>query len=54
MIILNDVCPKPKKLCKTYKLYNAIFIKKEEHRKNIRNQNFKLLNYKHLLTEKKP
>jgi hypothetical protein len=54
MIFLNDICLKPKKLCKTYKLYNAKQIFFKEHRKKIRNQNFKHLNYKHLLTEKKP
>jgi hypothetical protein len=46
----SDICPKPKKL---YKLYNAkqFFFK---HRKKNLNQNLKLLNYKDLLTEKKP
>ncbi len=38
-------CPQPKKLCKTF------FFK--EHRKKIRNQILKLLNYKHLLTKTK-
>ncbi len=50
---LSDICLKPKKLCKTYKLCTAKPILFKEHRKKIRNQNLKLLNYKHLLTEKK-
>jgi hypothetical protein len=52
---LSDICPKPKKLYKVYKLYNA---KQKNLKKNIRkqfrNQFLKLLNYKDLLTEKKP
>ncbi len=48
----SDICPKPKKLYKIYKLYNAkqeFFLK---HKKKIRNKILKLLNYKYLLTEK--
>ncbi len=44
---------KPKKKYKVYKLYNAkSFLQKP--RKKIRNQISKLLNYKDLLTKKKP
>jgi hypothetical protein len=50
----NDICPKPKKLYKRYKLYNAKQIFFFKHRKKILNQIFKLLNYKDLLTKKKP
>jgi hypothetical protein len=48
------ICLKPNKLCKAHKLYNAKQIFFKEHREKIRNQIRKLLNYKHLLTEKKP
>jgi hypothetical protein len=37
----NDICPKPKKLCKTYKLYNAKQIFFQEHKKKIKKPNFK-------------
>jgi hypothetical protein len=50
---LSDICPRPKKLCKTYKLYNAKRIFFKEHRKKSRNQILKLLNYKHLLIKNK-
>ncbi len=50
---LSDICPKPNKLCKAYKLYNAKQLFFKEHRKKFRNQILKLLNYKHLLIEKK-
>jgi len=50
---LNDICPRPKKLCKTYKLYNAKQIFFKEHRKKSKNQILKLLNYKHLLIKNK-
>jgi hypothetical protein len=46
----SDICPKPKKLYKIYKLYDAEL---KKHRENFRNQNLKLLNYKHLLTKTK-
>jgi hypothetical protein len=49
----NDIRPKPKKLFKLYKLYNAKQKNLKEHRKKIRNQTLKLLNYKYLLVEKK-
>jgi hypothetical protein len=44
--------PSTQKKYKLYKLYNAkqFFLK---HRKKIKNQNFKLLNYKYLLIERK-
>ncbi len=48
-----DICPKPKKLYKLYKLYNAKQINLKEHRKKFRNQILKLLNYKYLLTKRK-
>jgi hypothetical protein len=46
----NDICPKPKKL---YKLYNVKQENLNEHRKKIRKQILKLLNYKYLLIERK-
>ncbi len=49
----NDICPKPKKLYKVYKVYNAKQIFFLKPRKKFRNQILKLLNYKDLLTEKK-
>jgi hypothetical protein len=49
----NDICHKPKKLYKLYKLYNAKQTNLKEHRKQFRNQNLKVLNYKYLLTKKK-
>jgi len=48
-----DICPKPKKLYKLYKLYNAKQTNLKEHRKKFKNQNLKVLNYKYLLTERK-
>jgi hypothetical protein len=48
----NDICPKPKKLYKLYKLCNAKQTNLKEHRKKFRNKNFKVFNYKHLLTER--
>ncbi len=48
---ISDICLKPKKL---YKLYNVKQKNLKKHRKKFRNQNLKLLNYKDLLTEKKP
>jgi hypothetical protein len=45
--IPNGICPKPKKIYKLYKLYNAKFKFFKEHRKKIRNQNLKVLNYKY-------
>ncbi len=50
---LSDICPKPKKLYKLYKSYNAKYFFLKEHRKKIKNQNSKVLNYKYLLTERK-
>jgi hypothetical protein len=50
----NDISFKPKKLYKVYKLYNAKQKNLKEHRKKFRNKILKLLNYKHLLTKKKP
>jgi hypothetical protein len=49
----SDICPKPKKLYKLYKSYNAKLKNLKEHRKKIKNQNSKVLNYKYLLTERK-
>jgi hypothetical protein len=51
---LSDICHKPKKLCETYKLYNVKQSFFKEHRKKNLNFFLKLLNYKHLLIEKKP
>ncbi len=47
----TDICFKPKKLCKVYKLYNAKQFFKKNHREKFRNKNLKLLTYKHLLTK---
>jgi hypothetical protein len=49
----SDICLKPKNIYKVYELCNAKQEKLKEHRKKFRNQIFKLLNYKYLLTEKK-
>jgi hypothetical protein len=46
----SDICPKPKKLYKIYKSYDA---KLKKHREIFKNKNLKLLNYKHLLTKTK-
>jgi hypothetical protein len=51
--IFRDICSKPKKLYKVDKLYNAKQVFFLKHRKKYKNQNLKLLNYEHLLTEKK-
>jgi hypothetical protein len=50
----DDICPKPKKLYKIYKLYDAKQKNLKTHRKKKINQILKLLNYKYLLNEKKP
>jgi hypothetical protein len=47
----SDICPKPKKLDKLYKLYNAKQTNLKEHRKKLKTQNFKFLN-KYLLTKR--
>ncbi len=31
----NDICPKPKKIYKVYKLYNAKLFLKKKHRKKL-------------------
>jgi len=49
---LNDICPKPKKLYKVYKLNNAKQKNIKKHRKKNFNQILKLLNYKYLFIEK--
>jgi hypothetical protein len=42
----------PKNYTKIYKLYNAKQKNLKKHKKKFRNQNFKLLNYKDILTKK--
>ncbi len=52
---LSDLCPKPKKLYKVNKFYNAKPKKlKKTQEKNLKTQILKLLSYKNLLIEKKP
>jgi len=48
----NDICLKPERLYKVYKLYNAKQKQTFKYRKKFRNQNLKLLNYKDLLMKK--
>ncbi len=49
----NDICPKPKKLYKVYKLYNRKHFLKKTQEKNLK-QKFKTLKLHRFIQKKKP